>query len=281
MDPKTLDEQCGDAAKLAEVVLLNCRGRVDNYLAGYLECAVHRLLTKSKKKSLKVLLLETIAHCLYYNVGATLQLLESKSWTQPVFALWFHTIDSFNRSHDKKVAILGLASLFTIPPNSLPAVIRGGMKPILETLVKVIHELDVQKKEEAEKAPSEDEESSEEDEAIQDDNEDDEETLQQLAAKAHEYYEDEKEKGDSDDDIDPNEDKLEEEEDFTSPIDAVDEVILFTEHIKTFASADQQFYQSILSSLDPKLQEGFQLLFNLAEKRKVEQLQQQQQQPNK
>ncbi len=82
MDPKTLDEHCGDAAKLAEVVLLNCKGKVDNFLPGYLECAVHRLVTKTKKNSLRVLLLEVVRQINYIYINIYIF-----SYTSPSIAL--------------------------------------------------------------------------------------------------------------------------------------------------------------------------------------------------
>jgi hypothetical protein len=281
MDPKTLPEHCCDAAKLAEVVLLNCRGRVDNFLAGYLECAVHRLLTKAKKNSLKVLLLEVVSHGLYYNVAATLQILENKGCTQEVFNIWFQNIKNFARTHDKKVAILGLSALLTVPPASLPNIIQAGMRTILQTLVPLMHSLDQQIKEEMERNESSEEEDDEEDEELADhDQEDDGESLQQLAQQAQQYYSDLKDTDENDEDDNNNDedDELEEEEDFTSPIDNVDEVIQFTEYMKALASNDEKYYQGLLSALDPAGQEAYKGLFELAEKRKAEKLQQQQQQ---
>jgi hypothetical protein len=56
----------------------------------------------------------------------------------------------FNRVWDKKLTIVGLSNLFTLPFESLPPVVKAGSKQIIVTLLKLIHDSEVQKLEIAE-----------------------------------------------------------------------------------------------------------------------------------
>jgi len=110
---------CGEGAKLIEVVLHNCRGRIDSSLPSIVCLAVGRLLhPKTEMNSLKVLLLEVVrlhfvraerhpisnrnlrckvANSLFYNPLLTLRILEEKHWTEGVLQLWLQMAPSFSR----------------------------------------------------------------------------------------------------------------------------------------------------------------------------------------
>ena len=45
----------------------------------------------------------------------TFQILEAAGATQHVFEQWFKCLDKLKRVHDKKVTILGLASILQVP----------------------------------------------------------------------------------------------------------------------------------------------------------------------
>jgi transcription termination factor NusB len=90
------DRTVADAAKLWEVVLQNCIGKVDQYVEPALELALNRL-TKTKKAPLRVLLMEVLANTSYYNPALLLSILEKRGWTKPAFEYWFQSVPKLER----------------------------------------------------------------------------------------------------------------------------------------------------------------------------------------
>ena len=148
--------------------------------------------------------------------------------------------DHFTREHDKKVALLGLSSLFQVPIQNWPNSLRAGLPRILQVILQLQVMLR-QQRAEFEGNSDEDDEDESDDELDDDDGsegsqpggnvvpEDEDvdgnpEELERLAAQAGELswtFE----RGDEDD-------ELEEDGIYTSPIDEVDEVVYFIEKFK-------------------------------------------------
>lgn len=63
---------------------------------------------------------------------------------------------------------------------------------------------------------------------------------------------------------------LEEEEDWSSVVDEIDETIYFIESVQAFAQREPQTYQALMQSLPPNEQAKFQELIQRAEARRVE-----------
>ncbi|CAI5517143.1 unnamed protein product, partial [Closterium sp. Naga37s-1] len=129
-DDDISDRDVVPAPKLMEVVLLNCRGRVDAWLPLYLQLALTRL-NKASLRHLKDLLMQVVSNSLYYNAQLTLQALEGMGATAGVFQTWLTMLQAksqttskrlhFKRQHDKKVCILSLVSLLSLPTAALGA----------------------------------------------------------------------------------------------------------------------------------------------------------------
>ena len=63
--------------------------------------------------------------------------MESHGATAAFFDLWFKSIDSFTRVHDKKLCIVTIITLLQIPYDSLPESIKFGWTQLFEVLLKV------------------------------------------------------------------------------------------------------------------------------------------------
>lgn len=88
-----------------------CRGRVDHYVAPFLQLVLAKL-SNTKNRTLKDTLMLVVANCLYYNAQLTLAALQQQGALQALFGLWFTMIFAnkksgkpkhFRRMHDKKV----------------------------------------------------------------------------------------------------------------------------------------------------------------------------------
>lgn len=127
-----IDRIC--ACKLAEAMMLSLPGHIDNCVNGFINMAMNVLCQPEelKVKSYKIHLMEMVINAIYYNPGMTLQVLESKGWTNKFFSLWFGSMDSFTRVHDKKLCIVAIVSLLSLKPDQIPASVSVGWPRLLQ-----------------------------------------------------------------------------------------------------------------------------------------------------
>jgi len=62
----------------------------------------------------------------------TLHILEQKAWTNKFFSLWFSSIDSFSRVHDKKLSIAAIVALLTLNADQVPVSVQQGWPRLLQ-----------------------------------------------------------------------------------------------------------------------------------------------------
>ena len=135
-DPKVggVDRICG--CKLAEAIMLNLRGRpIDTYIPTFISLAMEILANQSTKSSLvkayKLHLIEMVINGIYYNPTLALQVLESRGWTNKFFSIWFGSIDTFRRVHDKKLCVAAISALLTIRGDQVPQSVQTGWPRLL------------------------------------------------------------------------------------------------------------------------------------------------------
>ena len=258
------DRDCVEGCKLSESLVLNCPGALDAYIPSLLKLVLDRLARAQARSATgepgpsggmraycRTELMKMACICLYYNPQGALQSLEQQGGTQTLFHMLFWALaDSqagepdeapskthFRGLHDQKIAILGLTSLLKVPVSQLPASVGQGFSTVIEALVSLQVELrqNRQKKEEQDAAEGE-EADDDEDEGVID------------------VADDEDEEDDADDDLDAvlrkiaalkdegglfgGDSEIEDEEDYISPIDDVDEVLFFVEVFMSWQSAN-------------------------------------------
>ncbi|KIX05540.1 uncharacterized protein Z518_06412 [Rhinocladiella mackenziei CBS 650.93] len=134
-DPKVggVDRICG--CKLAEAMMLNLRGGpIDSYIPTFVTLPMEVLTSPQQKtimKSYKIHLVEMVINAIYYNPILALQVLESHAWTNKFFSIWFGSIDSFRRVHDKKLCIAAISALLTIRADQVPQSVQTGWPRLL------------------------------------------------------------------------------------------------------------------------------------------------------
>lgn len=127
-----IDRIC--ACKLAEAMMLSLPGHIDNCVSGFITMAMTVLTApdEPKVKSYKIHLMEMVINAIYYNPILTLQVLEQKGWTNKFFSLWFGSMDTFTRVHDKKLCIVAIVALLGLNPEHIPASISVGWPHLLK-----------------------------------------------------------------------------------------------------------------------------------------------------
>lgn len=149
------DEDSKYGAKLLEVVLQQCKGRIDHYIAPYLQITL-QALQKAESPSYQDMLITVIANCLYYNAALTLSCLRDAGALGAVLQQWFRMIyelrgkpgrqtaaagpKHFRRMHDKKVAVLGLTSILLLPDDQLPPEVAGGLPQLVAGIIRLLGE---------------------------------------------------------------------------------------------------------------------------------------------
>eukprot|EP00873_Tetraselmis_striata_P029005 jgi/Tetstr1/449269/TSEL_036472.t1 len=268
------------ACKLMEIVLQNCRGRVDSQIGPYIELALGRLRI-AEKGTLKDFCVEVVANAIFYNPVLALGQLQQKGALQYLFATWFEMITKvnsktekpthFKRPHDKKICILALVAILQTPAEALPQEVQAGIVQVFQGTVRLLINLKTQlenAKDDDDEAASDDdddddddaeEDTEDRDDNEDEDNEDDDAYLRRLAAKAKNFTFGD----DSDDD-------WTDDEEVQTPIDDIDPFVSFSDLLNHFQASDQQKLGVLTSSADETVRAAVQTCMQFAEQRRTE-----------
>jgi hypothetical protein len=130
------------AAKLAEALMLNLRGSIDQYIPLFIDLSMSILDPADvKAKTYRIHLMEMTINAIYYNPVLSLQVLEAKGWTNKFFSLWFSNIDNFRRVHDKKLSIAAISSLLTMKAGDVPVSVQQGWPRLLQGVTRLFQTL--------------------------------------------------------------------------------------------------------------------------------------------
>lgn len=273
------DAEC-HAAKLLEVILLQCKGQVDRVVPIFVELVLERLTREVKTSELRTMCLQVVIAALYYNpplLFETLQTLRipnvTGSITSQFLNYWLNDIDCFLGLHDRKVSVLGLCSLINTPgnrPNEITE-IGGHILPALLLLFKGLKRAYASR---AQELDSDDEEEDELEDGEQDILESDEDEIND---ESQEYIEKLEKCRHSDDDTDDDftEDGADETalESYLTPLDdencLIDEYMVFKEVLSTLQSSDLNWYSALTASLNADQTKELEDVFRLSEQRRA------------
>ncbi|TGO07744.1 hypothetical protein BTUL_0249g00040 [Botrytis tulipae] len=262
-----VDKIC--ACKLAEGMMLSLRGHIDQYVLQFVDMAMRTLTnTDVKVKSYKIHLMEMVINAIYYNPALTLHILEQKQWTNKFFSLWFASIDSFTRVHDKKLSIAAIVSLLTLNADQVPVSVQQGWPRLLQGIVRLFQTLPTatMNREEALKddfpGDGEGYDDDEDDEWAGDDNAwgeegdegDEENDIKDESSAYLEFLSEEASKFSNLEDQD-SDDELGEESLLETPLDKVEPYQLFKNALMKLQQEQPQLYESLTTNLNPSEQE--------------------------
>ncbi|XP_051996919.1 importin-7-like isoform X1 [Xyrauchen texanus] len=272
------DPEC-HAAKLLEVIILQCKGRgIDQVVPLFVTTALERLTREVKTSELRTMCLQVAIAALYYSPPLLLNTLENlrlPNNTEPItnhfISQWLKDIDCFLGLHDRKMCVLGLCALMDLEQRPqainqvagqlLPAIILlfNGLKRAYACRAE--HEND----EDEDVEGGEEEEENAELASDEDDiDEEGQEYLEMLAKQAGE-----------DGDEDWEEDDAEETalESFTTSVDNednnVDEYQIFKAILQNIQARDPAWYQVLTQCLDEEQRKHLQDIATLADQRRA------------
>lgn len=295
------DPEC-HAAKLLEVIILQCKGQIDSVIPMFVELALSRLTREVQSSELRTMCLQVVIAALYYNPQLLLSILDemSQPTNEPISShfikQWLHDTDCFLGIHDRKLCVLGLCTLISLG-DAKPQVLSEVSEKIIPALILLFDGL--KRAYQARAIDEEEEESEDEDddgceEALSSD-EDEIDTfaanyLEQISDFASkkgleagfemkaEFKDDKDDDEDSEDNEEESMDDLNETalESFTTPLDdnedetAIDEYVVFKEIIAGLSTQDQAWYGLLTSALTPEQAKALQEVVVTADQRKAQ-----------
>jgi importin-7 len=276
------ETECRYALSLFMCILHNCPGKVDAYIPFINEVALGKLGQQVNLESptTRISIYQVLGSALYYQPQLELIELEKRGVTQQVLAKWIADGEKMDRWLPRKISVLGFASLLTIPLAAMPQSVVSVIPQLLDSMVRMALALH----EEAEKGETDandgiDEEAEPEDIGDLDHgfaedqdvtNEVDEAYRKALSGVTN--WEDDMAKfllGDWE------EDGEDVDEDYTSPIDHVEELLLLNDSMKNAFQREPDAYQQVQAALPPQSVDAVQMLFAAAGTMRAQQAAQQ------
>jgi len=282
------ETECRYALSLFMSLLHNCPGKIDMYIPIINEISLGKLGQQVNADSplTRVSIYQILGSALYYNPQRELVELEKRGVTQQVFAKWIKDGEGMDRWLPRKLTILGLTAILQIPAASLPPSIQQSLPQLIDTVVRMTIAL----KTEAEKGETE----------AKDDNLGDAGGIdgdvgdvdlgfgedEDVTNEVDESYRKALQGVTSwDDDMakfllggDWDEDREDVDEDFTSPLDRVDELLYLSDTLSAAFQREPEAYQQIQAVMTPESVSNVQKVFQAAESMRAQAAQQSTQQ---
>ncbi|XP_077196070.1 importin-8 isoform X2 [Paroedura picta] len=276
------DAEC-HAAKLLEVIVLQCKGRgIDQCIPLFVEAVLERLTRGVKTSELRTMCLQVAIAALYYNPELLFHTLENIRFPhnpEPITAQfinqWMNDTDCFLGLHDRKMCIIGLSILIGLPsrPPAVDAVAAQIVPSVLLLFLGLKQVCAIRQHSEHEEHAKAEKNEAEDNEEIQSDEEETNEINQEMQENQAGGGGDAGEEDDDDDD-DWDDDALEETalEGFSTPIDlegGVDEYQFFTQALLAVQSRDAPWYHLLTAPLSNDQKTQLQEICALAEHRRT------------
>ncbi|KAH9487616.1 importin-7 [Bulinus truncatus] len=274
------DAEC-HAAKLLEVILLQCPGKVDHVLGSFIELVLLRLTKEVQTSELRTICLQVVIAGLYYNTPLLLDILSKMqipnvqgSILGQFLKQWLHDTDCFLGLHDRKMSVLGLCSVINlvgqrpqeimeVAPQILPAVLL-----LFQGLKRAYASRALEDESDSEDSDDDDDDAYE-GEILSSDEDEIDETSQQYLERI------EKAHRDDDDSEELTDDGAEETalESYTTFLDSencpIDEYVTFKNILTILPAQDGSWYQALVSGLNASQLKEIEEVFKLAEQRKA------------
>ncbi|KAI0263933.1 ARM repeat-containing protein [Gloeopeniophorella convolvens] len=284
-----------NGCKLAESLLLNLRGHMDDHLPRIVATALDHL-DSAPPKAFALANLQVLTNAVLYSPGAALALMDAHraGGARAFFDRWFALLGTergLPRVHDKTLALVALAALLELPAAQVPPALRDGWPALVGGALRVFRGLP--KAIAARKAlqdalqegsdASDDEDEArflnlhEEDGDVWDE---DSAYIEMLAKEglrlreaadrkdgegATEAAEAADADADADGASDSDDEELAEELGFLSPLDAVNPYARFKDALTTLQMQDAAMYQAATTALDVELQTVLMEVMRIAE----------------
>ncbi|KAI9443408.1 ARM repeat-containing protein [Lactarius indigo] len=271
-----------NGCKLAESLLLNLRGHIDDKLELIVATAFGHL-DKAETKAFELANLEVLINTVLYNPGAALALIAAQrpGGARVFFDRWFVAVNAdrgLPRVHDKTLSIVALSALLEMEPIAVPAELRDGWPGIVGGAIRVFKGLPkaIAARKALQESLQEDEEDDDDDEQRllnlneeEGDVWDEDSAYIEMLAKEGQRLREAAERKEHDvdgaaSDV-SDEEEIEEELGFISPLDTVNPYVTFKQALSTLEVKDRAMYQAATTSLNVEQQTLLMEIMRMAE----------------
>ncbi|KAJ2413554.1 Nonsense-mediated mRNA decay protein 5 [Coemansia sp. IMI 209128] len=283
------------ACKLMEAIMLHGRSKIDGMIPGFISLAAAYLLSSDAIETSHFLVhaLEVVLNALHYNPSIALTVLEQYKWTEGIFTRLLQSSSKFSRVHDKKLMILGLTAVLSIPAAQLPPALQNGLPQLFEGVLQTFRTLDtaIESREAMQRmyeGGSDDEldeefewDGNEDDDFEGGEDEDDDvdnyesEYLQHLASKASKALggntDLENSLGSDDDEDDEYDEDLDEDYSLDTPLDHIDAYLVLQDRLTEMQAHNTGTYNTIMQSLSAENGQFLQSLIAEADQKRISQ----------
>ncbi|XP_029390746.1 importin-8 isoform X2 [Mus pahari] len=270
------DAECY-AAKLLEVIILQCKGRgIDQCIPLFIQLVLERLTRGVKTSELRTMCLQVAIAALYYSPELLFHTLEQVQLphnpgpvTSQFINQWMSDTDYFLGHHDRKMCIIGLSVLLELQnrPPAVDAVAAQILPSILFLFLGLKQVCAIRQTVNRENHSKAEKADIEENEEIS--SEEEEETSVSAQAMQSQIGRSEEEEDDDWDEEVVEETAL---EGFSTPLDldnSVDEYQFFTQALLTVQNRDAAWYQLLVAPLSEDQKRKLQEVYTLAEHRRT------------
>lgn len=269
------EPECRYALSLFMCILHHCPGQVNNYVHLMNEVALSKLgqQVNSTLPTTRYSIYQVLGSALYYHPSIELLELEKRGVTQQVMSKWIEDAENMDRWLPRKITVLGFSALMNIPLSTMPPSVKNLMPQVIHTACQIAMKLK-QDLAGGDNAPDPNDPDSDirgAEEHIGDvdvgfnENEDvtnDVDEAYRKALQGATNWEDDMSKfllGDWDDEAEDV------DEDYTSPIDRLDELIVLSDTLKAAFQREPEAYQLVQQALPPDSLAGLQTVLTTAE----------------
>lgn len=144
------DAEC-HAAKLIEVMILQCKAQIDTCIPSFVELVLGRLMQEVKSSELRTMCLQVLIAALYYNPVLLLQILEKlqgqlqqqlggEQLSSHFIKQWLADSDCFLGVHDRKLYVLGMCTAISLGEHK-PNVLNEQADSVLPSLLMIFEGL--------------------------------------------------------------------------------------------------------------------------------------------
>ncbi|KAL7488624.1 hypothetical protein ACHAW6_014236 [Cyclotella cf. meneghiniana] len=264
-DDRSSDSEARKSLTLYMSVLHNCTGQIDSYLPTINDIVLRKLgqQVNAEIPLTRHVIFQVLGSALYYNPQLELAELEKRGVTHQVFSQWEKDLGGMDKWLSKKLTVLGFSSILRIPASSLPQSIVPLLPSIIATVVKVAEAM----KDEAEKGHTEDDDGAIEAEDAEDDDWEGFEENEDVTNVHDVAYMSALNKLSAAGDMsqfllggDGWDDELDDDEDYHSPIDNVDELHFMNDVLREAFQREPEVYQQLQAALPHETVVSFQKL---------------------
>ncbi|KAI0301095.1 armadillo-type protein [Multifurca ochricompacta] len=272
-----------NGCKLAESLLLNLRGHIDDQLPQIIATAFSHL-DKAETKAFELANLEVLINTVLYNPGVALALMEAQrpNGARIFFDRWFVAVNAergLPRVHDKTLSIVALSALLEMEPSAVPAELREGWPGIVGGAIRVFKGLPkavtAARKALQESLHDDEDEDDEDEQRYLNLNEeegdvwDEDSAYIEMLAKEGQRLREAAERREHDPDGGASdvsdEEEIEEELGFISPLDAVNPYVTFKQALTALEVKDRVMYQASTTALNVEQQTLLMEIMRIAE----------------